>query len=287
MLATIMRDRYDHPEKQYLTIVKEICLTGDKINGRNGYTYSKNGASMYFSLENNVLPIMTTKKVAIQTCLKELFWFLSGSTDNAVLQKQNVHIWDQNADTSNDLGPIYGHQWRHFNAPYVDCNTDYSNQGIDQIQYIIDCLKDPEKRYSRRLVLSAWNPCQLEQMALPPCHILMQFHVSKDELSCSLYQRSGDLGLGVPFNILSYCTLTHLIAHHCNLKAKSFIYHIGNAHVYDDHLEPLLEQVKKEPYEFPKLTIVNKYDSIYEYNIRDLNISNYVSHENVLLKMRK
>ena len=287
MLSTLIREKYDHPEKQYLSIVKEICLTGNKIEGRNGFTYSKNGASMYFSLENNTIPIMTTKKVAVQTCLKELIWFLSGSTNNEILQKQNVHIWDQNAEDSNDLGPIYGHQWRHFNAPYIDCYTDYSDKGVDQIKYIMDCLKDPKKKYSRRLVLSAWNPCQLEQMALPPCHVLMQFNVVDDELSCSLYQRSGDLGLGVPFNILSYSALTHLIAHHCNLKAKEFIYHIGNAHIYDDHLESLLLQVEKEPYEFAKINIINHYDSIYEYTINDLNIVNYKSHNPIVLKMRK
>ena len=124
-------------------------------------------------------------------------------------------------------------------------------------------------------------------MALPPCHVLMQFNVVDDELSCSLYQRSGDLGLGVPFNILSYSALTHLIAHHCNLKAKEFIYHIGNAHIYDDHLESLLLQVEKEPYEFAKINIINHYDSIYEYTINDLNIVNYKSHNPIVLKMRK
>ena len=169
----------------------------------------------------------------------------------------------------------------------MDCYTDYTNQGIDQINYIIDCLKDPKKKYSRRLVLSSWNPCQVEQMALPPCHILMQFHVVNDELSCSLYQRSGDLGLGVPFNILSYSALTHLIAHHCNLKAKEFIYHIGNAHVYDDHLESLLVQVEKEPYEFAKVFIQKRHDSINDYTINDFNVVDYKSHSPIELKMRK
>ena len=287
MLSTIMNKTYDHQEKQYLAIVKEICLSGHKIEGRNGFTYSKHGACMSFSLENNTLPILTTKKVALKTCLKELFWFLSGSTNNDVLNRQNVHIWDPHAETSNDLGPIYGHQWRHFNAPYVDCESDYTNQGIDQIQYIIDSLNDPEKRYSRRLVVSSWNPCQLDKMSLPPCHILMQFHVVENKLSCSLYQRSGDLGLGVPFNILSYSALTHLIAHHCHLEASEFIYHIGNAHVYDDHLDALLVQVEKEPYEFAKVTINNHYDNISDYGINDFDITNYKSHDSVSLKMRK
>lgn len=299
MLKTVLENLYDHPEKQYLSIVKEICETGDKIEGRNGMTFSKNGASMYFSLENNKIPIMTTKKVAVKTCLKELLWFVSGDTDNTTLTKQNVHIWDDNASKDflesrnlsyeeNDLGPVYGHQWRYFNAPYENCKTDYTNKGIDQLDYIITSLKNKETRYSRRLVLSAWNPCQLDEMALPPCHVLVQFNVSSnDELSCSLYQRSGDLGLGVPFNILSYSALTYLIAKHCDLKPKEFIYHLGNCHVYDDHIDGLLEQVKKEPYEFATFFIHQKHDAIDNYTIDDFEIKNYQCHEKIYLKMRK
>tara|TARA_B110000114_G_C15072731_1_gene390391 strand:+ start:776 stop:1675 length:900 start_codon:yes stop_codon:yes gene_type:complete len=299
MLKTLLQKTYDHEEKQYLEIVKEVCLSGDKIEGRNGTTFSCNGASMVFNLEDGVVPILTTKKVAVKTCLKELFWFISGSTNNKILQQQNVHIWDANGSKEflkssglnydeNDLGPIYGHQWRHFNAPYKDCNSSYEKCGVDQLYNIIQSLKDTKEKYSRRLILTSWNPCQLNEMALPPCHILVQFHVSsKDELSCSMYQRSGDLGLGVPFNILSYSVLTHLIAHHCNLKPKEFIYHLGNAHVYDDHKDNLLLQIKREPYEFPKIEFRDKFENIEDYTLEDINILNYKCHEPISMKMRK
>ncbi len=299
MLRTILSEKYDHEEKQYLEIVKEVCTKGDKIEGRNGTTYSMNGCSMIFNLENNTIPILTTKKVAVKTCLKELLWFISGSTNNEILQQQNVHIWDGNASkdflesrnldyNENDLGPIYGHQWRHFNASYENCNSDYKNKGIDQLKYIIDSLRDPKEKYSRRLILSSWNPCQLNEMALPPCHVLVQFHVSNNnELSCSLYQRSGDLGLGVPFNILSYSVLTHLIAKHCNLKPKEFIYHLGNTHVYDDHIEPLMIQVQRNPYTFPKLYIQCKHQTIEQYKINDFIIENYQFHDSIKMEMRK
>ena len=186
-----------------------------------------------------------------------------------------------------DLGPVYGHQWRHFNAPYVNCETDYTNKGIDQLEYIIKCLKDPVERYSRRLVMSAWNPCQLEEMALPPCHVLAQFNVVNDELSCSLYQRSGDVGLGVPFNIASYSILTHIIAKHCNLKAKEFVYYLGNTHIYDDHINELKIQIERNPYKFPKINIKNTYNSIDEYKICDIDIINYEYHPSIKMEMRK
>lgn len=296
MLSQLIKEKYDHEEKQYLSIIKDILLTGDKISGRNGYTYCKNGASMYFNLENNSIPILTTKKMAIKTCLKELLWFISGKTNNDILKQQNVHIWDKNENSDNtkhlnepgDLGPIYGHQWRHYNADYKGCNHDYSNEGVDQLNQIIKMLKDPKEKYSRRIILNSWNPCQLHMMALPPCHVLVQFNVSSnDELSCSLYQRSGDMGLGVPFNILSYCLLTFLIAKHCNLKPKEFIHHIGNAHIYDDHVENLNIQIQRQPYDFPTLQIKNKYDMIEDYKIEDFEFLNYKSHENIILNMRK
>jgi thymidylate synthase len=299
MLSNIIKEKYDHEEKQYLSIIKDLISSGDKIMGRNGYTYSKNGASMYFSLENDTIPILTTKKMATRTCIKELLWFISGKTDNNILNEQNVHIWDGNASPDyiksrnlnyeeGDLGPIYGHQWRHFNAEYKDCNTDYKNKGVDQLNNLIKMLKDPDEKYSRRLILSAWNPCQLEEMALPPCHILMQFNVSSnDELSCSMYQRSADMGLGVPFNILSYSLLTVLIAKHCGLKPKEFIHHIGNAHIYDDHIDKLNIQVERTPYLFPKIKIKQKHENIEDYKLEDIEIYNYKCHENIILNMRK
>jgi thymidylate synthase len=188
----------------------------------------------------------------------------------------------------NDLGPVYGHQWRHFNAPYTTCDDNYDGKGVDQLAQIIECLKDPLQRTSRRMVMCAWNPCQLNEMALPPCHILAQFNVtSGNKLSCCMFQRSGDVGLGVPFNIASYSFLTHLLAKHCDLEPFEFIYYLGNAHIYDDHIESLEEQVKREPHAFPKIVIDKKCNSIEEYNIGNVTIENYICHETIKMKMRK
>jgi thymidylate synthase len=300
-LETLKKDVHGeiHDENQYLSLIKDILDYGTMINGRNGNALTVFGAAMHFSLENNTIPILTTKRVAWKTCAKELFWFLKGSTNNNLLKDVNVHIWDANASRNfldsrklyhlqeNDLGPVYGHQWRHFNADYVDCNTNYDGKGVDQIQYIINSLKDPIERYSRRLILSAWNPQQLDQMALPPCHVLVQFNVIGNELSCSLYQRSGDIGLGVPFNIASYSLLTHLLAKHCELVPKEFVYYLGNAHIYDDHIEELKCQIERTPFEFPKINITNRYESINDYSINDVEIKDYKSHKSIKMEMRK
>ena len=289
-----------HDENQYLNLITDIIEHGDTIDSRNGITKVVFGYVMHFSLQNNILPLLTTKKVAWKTCLKELLWFISGKTDNKILKQQNVKIWNDNGsreflDSRNlnhlevdDLGPVYGHQWRHFNADYTTCNENYNEKGIDQLNNIIKMLKDPKEKYSRRIILSAWNPCQLDQMALPPCHILIHFHVSSNnELSGTLYQRSGDVGLGVPFNIASYSILIHLIAHHCDLKPCSFNYYLGNAHIYDDHLEPLNIQSKNTPFLFPFISISNKYDTIDEYKFEDFVIDNYSCHKQIKMQMRK
>ena len=292
-------DIMHHEENQYLNLIDDILNEGEIVEGRNGKTLAVFGSSMNFSLENNNIPLLTTKKVAWKTCLKELVWFINGSTDNEILQKQNVKIWNGNASREyldsvgmtergeNDLGPVYGHQWRFFNAKYSDCKQDYTGEGIDQLTNIIKDLKDNKKKYSRRLIMSAWNPCQLHEMALPPCHVLVQFNVlSGDKLSCSLYQRSGDVGLGVPFNIASYSMLTHILAKHCNLEAKEFVHFIGNAHIYDDHIESLEEQIIKEPYSPPLLSIKDKKNKIEDYNIGDFDIINYKYHKPIKMTMR-
>ena len=235
--------------------------------------------------------------MAVKTCLKELIWFIRGHTDNRILNEQNVNIWNANASDKflksrsldydeGDLGPVYGHQWRHFNAPYSGCSKDYSNRGIDQLQNVINNLKNPETRYSRRHIISAWNPCQIEEMALPPCHIMFQFHVTREnKLSCSLYQRSCDVGLGVPFNILSYSALTHLIAHHCDLEPYEFIYYMGNTHIYKNHANALREQIKRKPYPFPKLTLSKKKVNIDDYDFEDFLIENYNYHDKIKMDM--
>lgn len=270
-------------EQQYLDLIQRILDEGARTDSRNGVTFSIFGHKMEFSLADNTIPLLTTKKVAWRTCFRELMWFLRGSTSNKELQDANVKIWNDNASREfldsrnlqhleeNDLGPVYGHQWRHFNAPYKDCHTDYSGQGVDQIKYIIDALKDPEQHSSRRLVMSAWNPCQINEMALPPCHILVQFYVREHKyLSCSLYQRSGDVGLGVPFNIASYSFLTHILANHCDLVADKFVHFIGDAHIYESHMDVLREQVQRTPLEFPKISFVEKKENIEDYHENDI-----------------
>ena len=293
-----------HEELQYLELIKNIINNGYSENGRNGNTISLFGASMRFSLKDGKIPILTTKKVAWKTCLKELLWFIKGNTDNKLLQKDGVHIWDENAskdfmDSRNlshysdgILGPIYGYQWRNFNAKYDFVNGSVSNDnvtnGIDQLQQIIDLLKNPETRNSRRLIMTAWNPLQLDEMALPPCHIFCQFNVhGGNKLSCSLYQRSGDMGLGVPFNIASYSFLTHLLAKHCGLEAFEFIHFLGNYHIYDDHIDALKKQIIKMPFDFPTLTITNIKDNINDYELNDFIIENYQCQEQIKMKMRK
>jgi thymidylate synthase len=297
MFLRNIRKQTIHPEYQYLQLIKDVLTSGEISTGRNGVTRSIFGATMRFPLANKTLPLLTTKKLAWKICLKELLWFMNGSTSNHLLKSQNVHIWDKNGERSfldqqglqhykeDDLGPIYGHQWRHFNAPYRDAQTDYSGQGVDQLQNIIDTLKHPTKRYSRRLILSAWNPLQISEMALPPCHILMQFNVNKnDELSCCLYQRSGDIGLGVPFNIASYSFLTHILATHCDLKAKEFIHFIGNAHIYDVHGKSLEKQLLRQPLPFSTLQI-KKETEINDYTLDHIRILNYKSHPIIKMDM--
>jgi thymidylate synthase len=287
-----------HEEYQYLDLITDILEEGTMEEGRNGLTKSIFGAAMHFSLENGTIPLLTTKRVAWKTCLKELFWFIRGDTNNENLQKEGVAIWNDNASRDfldsrglthlreNDLGPVYGHQWRHFNAPYTTCDENYHGKGVDQLAQIIQCLKDPLQRTSRRMVMSAWNPCQLNEMALPPCHILAQFNVTGgNKLSCCMFQRSGDVGLGVPFNIASYSFLTHLLAKHCDLEPFEFIYYLGNCHIYDSHLNAIQEQVTKTPHVFPTLAINIKRENINDYVLDDFEVRNYKHHEVIKMKM--
>lgn len=315
-----------HEEYQYLDLLNAILEKGFWEEGRNGKTKSLFGHSMRFSLKNGQIPILTTKKTAWKTCLKELLWFIHGDMNNQLLKEQGVHIWDANGSREfldsreltnyeeDELGPIYGYQWRHFNKPYyckndekmikmclnecwnygnIDSNQelieDYKKMdeiGIDQLQQIIDALKDPVQRTSRRLVMTAWNPCQLDQMALPPCHIVCQFNVHDgNKLSCSMYQRSGDFPLGIPFNIASYSFLTHLIAKHCSLEAYEFVHFVGNCHIYEEHIDTIKEQLTREPYDFPTLVIKQSRGNINDYQVEDFEIQNYQSHPAIKMKM--
>jgi thymidylate synthase len=295
----MIRNLFEKEEEQYIQLIKDILEEGFQDNGRNGNNLCIFGSSMVFSLKNNKIPLLTSKKLAWKTCLKELLWFIQGKTDNKILESQNVHIWDKNATREflderelnhyeeGDLGPVYGHQWRHFNAEYTNCKTDYSGKGIDQLQSIIDQLKDEITRNSRRIILTSWNPVQLDEMSLPPCHLLAQFNVSNtDELSCSMYQRSADVGLGVPFNIASYSFLTHILAKHCDLKPGKLIYTAGNCHIYDDHIEPLKQQINNKLFDFPTIEIKNKYENINDYKVGDFIINNYVCNEKINMDVR-
>ena len=287
-------------EYQYLKLINKIIKRGFLEKGRNGNTISLIGEQMKFPLKNNKIPLMTTKKLAWKSCLKELLWFIKGDTSNETLQNQNVKIWNGNASrefldsrgltylAENDLGPVYGHQWRFYNAKYYDCRTNYKNKGIDQLQNVIDGIIESKESgiSSRRLILNAWNPQQLNEMALPPCHVLSQFFVQDNKLSCALYQRSGDVGLGIPFNIASYSFLTHLLAKHCDLEAKEFIHFIGNAHIYEDHKEALLEQVNREPKKEPTLEITTRRENIDDYVFTDFKIKNYQHDKSIKMEMR-
>ena len=241
-----------HEEYQYLNLLQDIIDEGHDEVGRNGNTRCVFGAAMHFSLENGKIPILTTKKTAWKTCLKELLWFVQGQTDNKILTDQNVHIWDGNTTAEfiasrglshytpgRQIGPLYSHQWRFWNAKYEnDPDADYTGKGIDQLQNVIDTLKNPELRTSRRMVISAWNPEQLDQGVLPPCHVLFQFNVvDGNKLSCCMTQRSIDGACGAPFNIMSYSALCCLIAKHCDLEPYEFIHYAGNCHIYADHLD--------------------------------------------------
>ena len=285
-------------ERQYLHLVKKIIKTGMREKGRNGNTLSILGGHMRFSLENRKIPFVTTKKLAWKSCLKELLWFIGGETNNKILQDQNVKIWNGNSSREfldsrgltfkeNDLGPVYGHQWRFYNAKYDNCDTDYTGKGVDQLQNVIDGINETKKTgiSSRRLLLSTWNPEQLDEMALPPCHVLSQFFVHDNTLSCALYQRSGDVGLGIPFNIASYGFLTHLLAKHCELEAKEFIHFIGNAHIYEDHIPSLMHQINREPLAEPNVEIQRKGD-INDYLFNDFKINDYKHYGGIKMDMR-
>ena len=287
--------KFEHEEYQYLNMIQNILENGFWEEGRNGKTKSIFGNSMRFSLKDGKIPILTTKKTAWKTCLKELLWFIRGETNNKILKEQGVHIWDANGSREfldsrglfnyeeDELGPIYGWQWRQFNLQY---DSPLNEGCIDQLQQIIDALKDPKQRTSRRLIMTAWNPCQLLQMALPPCHILCQFNVHDgNKLSCMMVQRSCDFFLGSCFNIASYSFLTHLIAKHCGLQAYEFVYFMGNVHLYENAIDAAKLQITREPFEFPTLSIKQIKENINDYQVDDFEIHNYKSHEAIKVAM--
>uniref|UniRef100_A0A6B2EH56 Thymidylate synthase n=1 Tax=Phlebotomus kandelakii TaxID=1109342 RepID=A0A6B2EH56_9DIPT len=287
---------HQHDELQYLQLIERIIETGVKREDRTGVgTLSIFGAQMRFNLRNDVFPLLTTKRVFWRGVAEELIWFIRGSTDAKELQKKNVTIWNGNSTREyldgmgftdreeGDLGPVYGFQWRHFGAPYTTCHDDYTGKGVDQLMEVIKRIR--EKPTDRRIIMSAWNPVDLPIMALPPCHCLVQFYVANGELSCQMYQRSADMGLGVPFNIASYALLTRLIAHITDLKPGDFVHTLGDAHVYLNHIDPLKEQLKRSPRAFPTLSINRRVTDIEDFTFEDFILNDYNPHAKIQMEM--
>lgn len=284
-----------HDEYQYLNLVQDIIQSGARKNDRTGTgTLSKFGCQMRFNLRRN-FPLLTTKRVFWRGVLEELLWFISGSTNAKVLQEKGIHIWDGNASREyldsiglsqreeGDLGPVYGFQWRHFGAEYTDMHADYTGKGYDQLIDVINKIRNNPD--DRRIILSAWNPTDLKKMALPPCHMFAQFYVENGELSCQMYQRSADMGLGVPFNIASYSLLTCMIAQVCDLSPGNFVHVIGDAHVYSTHVRALEEQIKKQPKPFPILKINPVKKDIDSFVASDFELVCYDPHQKIEMKM--
>ena len=283
-------------EQQYLSLVERIISTGSRKGDRTGVgTLSLFGEVLRFDLSRS-FPLLTTKRVFFRGVVEELLWLIRGCTDSKELAKRKVHIWDSNGSRAfldklgftereeGDLGPVYGHQWRHFGAQYVDCHTDYTGQGVDQLQAIIQTLRSNPN--DRRLLMSAWNPTDLPKMALPPCHVLTQFYVSADgRLSCAMHQRSCDMGLGVPFNVASYSLLTVMVAHVCNLQLGEFVHVLGDAHVYLNHVEALKLQCQREPRGFPQLRVKRNVSDIDSFTADDFELSGYEPYDNIKMEM--
>lgn len=284
-----------HPEYQYLSILHDVLQNGNRQDDRTGTgVLSRFGYMMRFQL-NEYFPLLTTKKLFLRGIIEELLWFIRGETNGNILLDKNVRIWEANGTREfldkrnlfdrevNDLGPIYGFQWRHFGAEYTNMHDDYTNKGVDQLKNVIDLIKNDPK--NRRIILCAWNPKDLEKMALPPCHVLCQFYIFENKLSCIMYQRSCDLGLGVPFNIASYSIFTHMIAQVCNLIPYEFIHILGNAHIYMNHVDQLKKQINRIPYPFPTLKLNPNVQNIEDFTVDDIKIENYVHHDKIVMPM--
>ena len=254
--------------RQYHNLMKEVLEKGVQKSDRTGTgTISIFGHQMRFNLAEG-FPMVTTKKLHLKSIILELLWFLKGSTDNNWLKERGVSIWNEWAAPDGDLGPIYGYQWRSWPAP--------NGEHIDQIAEVVETLKkNPD---SRRIIVSAWNVADIPRMALAPCHAFFQFYVADGKLSCQLYQRSADIFLGVPFNIASYALLTHMMAQQCNLEVGDFVWTGGDCHLYSNHLEQVDLQLSSDFFPLPKLNILRKPDSIFDYEFEDFEIAGYESH---------
>jgi dihydrofolate reductase/thymidylate synthase len=283
-------------EEQYLTLLRRVLEASPRTT-RNSTTYSVFGTRIVIDLSSGYVPLLTTKKMAWKTCLRELFWFVRGETDNAKLQAENVHIWDANASRAfldsrgltsreeGDLGPVYGFQWRHFGADYTSCHDNYEGKGVDQLEQARQLLQsDP---HSRRILFTAWNPSDLDKMALPPCHVLGQWYVdNRKQLWLQVYQRSGDLFLGVPFNLFSYSALVHMMAHLVGLKPGGLVHILGDAHIYEGHVEAVKTQLARTPNNPPQLRIVGeKHQTWKDFTLESFTFESYSYHESIRAQM--
>ena len=257
--------------KQYLDLMRHVRDNGTKKEDRTGTgTVSVFGHQMRFNLSDG-FPMVTTKKCHLKSIIHELLWFLSGDTNIKYLQDNGVRIWNEWADEDGNLGPVYGYQWR---------NWPSANGGhIDQITQIIDQIKNNPD--SRRIIVSAWNVGEIENMALPPCHMMFQFYVADGKLSCQLYQRSADIFLGVPFNISSYALLTMMVAQVCDLEPGDFVHTLGDAHLYSNHLEQVEEQLGRKPFQSPVMKINPEVKSIFDFKFEDFELVGYEAHPHI------
>ena len=279
----------NNQEKQYLDLMKSILYKNNIKDSRNSRVISQFGEKMVFDLREG-FPLLTTKRTPFKTILRELLWFIRGSTSNKELNDKNVHIWDGNSSKEflesrgldyeeGELGPVYGFQWRKFGADYNNPNS----KGEDQLQNVIDLIKnDPT---SRRIILSAWNPVDLDKMALPPCHVMIQFSVDKEFLDAQLYQRSGDMFLGVPFNIASYSILMHIIGSITGYTPRYFHHVLGDAHIYMNHIDAIGEQIHRIPNKFPELKLTKKIVDINDINEEDFVLENYNHYPTIKAEM--
>jgi thymidylate synthase len=260
----------DHPERQYLALLADILANGVQRGDRTGTgTLGVFGRQIRFDLAKG-FPVLTTKKLHLRSIFIELLWFLRGDTNIAYLKDNGVRIWDEWADENGDLGPVYGKQWRSWAAP--------DGRVIDQIANLVENLKTNPN--SRRHIVSAWNPADVDDMALPPCHCLFQFFVADGKLSCQLYQRSADVFLGVPFNIASYALLTLMVAKVVGLEPGEFVHTFGDAHLYLNHLDQAREQLTREPFPFPTLKIADKRD-LFGFTYEDFTLEGYQAHPHI------
>ncbi len=257
--------------RQYLDLMRHVRNNGTVKEDRTGTgTLSVFGYQMRFDLSQG-FPVVTTKKLHLRSIIHELLWFLKGDTNIAYLKEHGVKIWDEWADENGDLGPVYGSQWRSWPTP--------DGGKIDQISQIIEQIKNSPD--SRRIIVSAWNVADVENMALPPCHAFFQFYVAEGKLSCQLYQRSADAFLGVPFNIASYALLTMMMAQVCGLEAGDFVHTLGDAHLYSNHLDQADLQLSREPYPLPRMNINPEVMNLFDFVYEDFELEGYQSHEHI------